>query len=104
MEVYAINLVCNGSGVMFLFTNSISLIMTSSILIIVKCLRGKMKHSYKKHKLQCDESQSSYCISIYWCDVSGQKQKEIEEVFGDNNNYDVFPIAVIQIPETESTQ
>lgn len=34
-------------------------------------------------------------IEIYWDDLTPEKQEEIIETFGDNCNYDVFPIAVI---------
>lgn len=35
-------------------------------------------------------------VEIYWKDLTAGKQQEILDVFGDNCNYDVFPI--IQIP------
>ena len=38
----------------------------------------------------------SSLIEIYWQDISKEKQEEIIEAFGDNQNYDVFPI--VQIP------
>ena len=34
-------------------------------------------------------------ISIYWNDLTTEKQAEILATFGDNRNYDVFPIAEI---------
>ena len=34
-------------------------------------------------------------IKIYWDDLSEEKQNEILDLFGNNNNYDVFPIAEI---------
>ena len=34
-------------------------------------------------------------IEIYWQDLTSQKQEEILEAFGDNCNYDVFPVAII---------
>ena len=41
-------------------------------------------------------------IEIYWDDLTPEKQEEIIATFGDNCNYDVFPIAVIsQEPEQE---
>lgn len=37
-------------------------------------------------------------IEIYWDDIVPEKQKEILEVTnGDNGNWDVFPIATIDI-------
>lgn len=38
-------------------------------------------------------------IEIYWDDLTSEKQKEILAAFGENCNYDVFPIAVIPIEE-----
>ena len=34
-------------------------------------------------------------IEIYWDDLTPAKQQEIIETFGDNCNYDMFPIAEI---------
>ena len=31
-------------------------------------------------------------VEIYFQDLTEEKQQEIIEVFGDNNNWDVFPI------------
>lgn len=31
-------------------------------------------------------------VEIYFQDLTKEKQQEIIEVFGDNNNWDVFPI------------
>ena len=41
-------------------------------------------------------------ISIYWNDLTPAKQAEILAAFGDNCNYDVFPIVEIPIPEEDS--
>ena len=38
-------------------------------------------------------------IDIYWDDLTPEKQHEISEVFGDNNNWDVFPICTIEVEE-----
>jgi hypothetical protein len=38
-------------------------------------------------------------IEIYWNDLTAAKQKEITDLLGDNNNWDVFPIATIEIEE-----
>ena len=38
-------------------------------------------------------------IEIYWKDLTKEKQKEISNKLGDNNNWDVFPISVIEIEE-----
>ena len=35
-------------------------------------------------------------IEIYWDDLTEAKQKEILEFLGDNGNYDVIPIAIVE--------
>ena len=42
-------------------------------------------------------------ISIYWSDLTSAKQAEILVAFGDNCNYDVFPIVEIPITKEEET-
>ena len=37
-------------------------------------------------------------IEIYWQDLTQAKQSEILQVFGENGNWDVFPIATIDVP------
>ena len=34
-------------------------------------------------------------IEIFWDDLTPEKQQEILDMFGENCNYDVFPIATI---------
>lgn len=41
-------------------------------------------------------------ITIYWGDLTPAKQAEIIAAFGDNCNYDVFPIVEIPLTEEES--
>ena len=41
-------------------------------------------------------------ISIYWGDLTPEKQAEIIEALGDNCNYDVFPIIEIPIIQEET--
>ena len=43
-------------------------------------------------------------IEIYWDDLKEKKQAEILELFGDNGNWDVFPLAVIPDPEMEQSE
>ena len=38
-------------------------------------------------------------IEIYWQDLTPAKQSEILQAFGENGNYDVFPIATLDVPE-----
>ena len=37
-------------------------------------------------------------IEIYWQDLTQAKQEEILQIFGENGNWDVFPIATIDVP------
>ena len=49
------------------------------------------------------QSQSSPgMISIYWNDLTPAKQAEILAAFGENCNFDVFPIANIPITEGDA--
>ena len=42
-------------------------------------------------------------VEIYWDDLTKEKQREILEMFGDNQNFDQFPVAVLPGPaETEN--
>ena len=38
-------------------------------------------------------------IEIYWDDLTAEKQQELLNALGNNGNYDVFPIATIEIAE-----
>ena len=38
-------------------------------------------------------------IEIYWNDLTPEKQAELLDLFGDNNNWDVFPICTLEIEE-----
>ena len=40
-------------------------------------------------------------IEIFWQDLTPAKQSEILQAFGENGNYDVFPIATLDMPEEE---
>ena len=40
-------------------------------------------------------------IEIYWDDLKPEKQQEIWEALGENGNYDVFPIAVLEFEEEQ---
>ena len=43
-------------------------------------------------------------IEIYWQDLTRAKQSEILHVFGENGNWDVFPIATIDVPAADETE
>jgi len=50
MEIYAINLVRNGSGVMFAITNTFSLALVAAISVMIICLRLSRKEEKRlKH-------------------------------------------------------
>ena len=36
-------------------------------------------------------------IEIYWDDLTVEKQKELLNLFGGNMNWDIFPIACVEI-------
>lgn len=38
-------------------------------------------------------------VEIYWDDLTEEKQREILEMFGDNQNFDQFLITVLLEPE-----
>ena len=41
-------------------------------------------------------------IEIYWSDLTEEKQQELLNLLGDNQNWDVFPIAEIEIEEEDA--
>lgn len=43
-------------------------------------------------------------IEIYWKDLTEEKQKEILEAFGNNCNFDVFPIAEIPVDNVDDEE
>ena len=43
-------------------------------------------------------------VSIYWNDLTPAKQAEILAAFGDNRNFDVFPIVEIPISEEDTDE
>jgi len=38
-------------------------------------------------------------IEIYWNDLTKEKQEEIHEKLGDNGNWDVIPMAILEFDE-----
>ena len=43
-------------------------------------------------------------IEIYLQDLTAEKQLELIETLGENGNYDVFPIAIIEFEAEEEMQ
>lgn len=43
-------------------------------------------------------------IEIYLNDLTKAKQEEVLAALGDNGNYDVFPIAIIEEPDTSGEE
>ena len=41
-------------------------------------------------------------IEIYWNDLTKEKQQELLNLLGDNRNWDVVPIAEIEIEEEDA--
>ena len=41
-------------------------------------------------------------IEIYWNDLTKEKQQELLNLLGDTRNWDVFPIAEIEIEEEDA--
>ena len=50
-----------------------------------------------QRKPECD-SERPESIEIYWKDLTRAKQSEVLRALGENGNYDVFPIATIEVP------
>jgi len=40
-------------------------------------------------------------IEIYIQDLTEEKQKEVIEAFGEDNNFDVFPVTTIEVYDVE---
>jgi len=38
-------------------------------------------------------------LNVYFNDLTEERQNKIIEVFGDNNNWDVFPICTLEIED-----
>ena len=53
-------------------------------------------------KIEKSELNNQAYLEIYWDDLVEDTKKEIIELFGDNCNFDIFPIASIEIPYEES--
>ena len=49
------------------------------------------------------EHKKTRVISLYWDDLSPSAKERFIEIFGDNGNYDVFPISEIEIEKENAT-
>ncbi len=54
-----------------------------------------MKHT----KPSTYKEENTMTIEIYWNDLTAEKQQELLNALGDNGNYDVFPIVVLEFEE-----
>lgn len=43
------------------------------------------------------EHKTTKVISLYWDDLSASAKERLTDILGDNGNYDVFPLAEIEI-------
>jgi hypothetical protein len=41
----------------------------------------------------------SHAVELYWNDLTTDTQMELTKIFGGNENYDVFPIAILPLDE-----
>lgn len=48
------------------------------------------------HRQFSNEEADTMTIEIYWKDLTAEKQQELLNLLGDNGNYDVFPIVVLE--------
>ena len=48
------------------------------------------------------KEENKMTIEIYWNDLTEEKQQELLNLLGDNQNWDVFPIAEIEIEEEDA--
>ncbi len=56
------------------------------------------RRTRKKNSFEIEED-TIMTIEIYWDDLKKEKQQELLHLLGDNNNWDINPIAVIEIEE-----
>lgn len=62
-----------------------------------RVMRSNEKELAAQHRLVFDGKRPER-IEIFWQDLTRAKQDEILHVFGENGNWDVFPIATIDVP------
>ena len=65
-----------------------------------RIMRSNEKELAAQHRPEFDGERPER-IEIFWQDLIQAKQSEILQMLGENGNWDVFPIATIDVP-TES--
>lgn len=48
-----------------------------------------------------DKEDRRRCVDLLWDDLSEEAQRQLEELLGDNGNYDVIPFARIYIDKED---
>ena len=61
----------------------------------------RMQKRKPAHSFEIKED-TMMTIEIYWDDLTKEKQRELLNLLGDNQNWDVFPIAEIEIEEEDA--
>ena len=66
-----------------------------------RVMRSNEKELAAAHPRPEFDGERSGSIEIYWQDLTPAKQSEILQALGENGNYDVFPIATLDVPEED---
>ena len=69
----------------------------------VRVIRSNEQELAAAHRCPELDGERPESIEIYWQDPTPAKQGEILRAFGENGNYDVFPIATLDVPEEDET-
>lgn len=67
-----------------------------------RIMRSNEKEMAAQHHPEFDGERPKR-IEIYWQDLTPAKQSEILQLFGENGNWDVFPIATVEVPTENET-
>ena len=67
-----------------------------------RVIRSNEKELAAAQRITEPDGERPESIEIYWQDLTPAKQSEILQAFGENGNYDVFPIATLDVPEEEA--
>ena len=68
-----------------------------------RVMRSNERELEAAHRRLQPDGERPESIEIYWQDLTPAKQREILQAFGENGNYDVFPIATLDVPEEDET-